>query len=258
MSYNSSLVGSGSTYGVPYFGHSQRSNALPWIKQIQQKKTRLAGGYSAVGTMTKLRQRRTAFRKSFKQKVLSIPPAKHLTSDSRVGVGSDTIYSVNVTAQVAQGDANNQRDGDAIYMEALKIKGQFESDPVSNAYKCRVLVGYSGEEYTAASFSSATLVGNQVFFSGTNNYNAIVNPKAFTCLYDTTMDLNSQIEGDVTIQSFESTIPLKQMLPYQSSGSVYGKYKNLYIVVVAYGVGIGAGTGVGTISCNWDLIFKNF
>jgi len=258
MSYNESMVGTGSTYGVPYWGRSQRSQSLPWIKQISQKKTRLNGGYSNVGSMTKLRTKRTAFRKSFKQRVLSIPPAKHLTADSRVGIGSDTVYGVNVTAQVVQGDANNQRDGDAIYMEALKIKGQFESDPTSNAYKCRILVGYSGEEFTAAAFSAATLSGNQVFFSGTNNYNAIVNPKAFTCLYDTTMDLNSQIEGDVTIQSYEATIQLKQMLPYQASASVYGKYKNLYIVVIGYGVGIGVGTGIGTISMNWDLIYKNF
>lgn len=254
MSYNSTMVGTGSTYGVPNWGRSQR--VIPWAKQISQKRTRFNGGFSSVGSMTKLRGKKTSYRKSFKQKVLSIPPAKHLTSDSRVGVGSDTVYAVNVTAQVIQGDSNAQRDGDAIFMEALKLKGHFESDPVSNAYKCRVLAGYSGEEFTAATFTATALV--PLFFPASQNYNAIVNPKAFTCLYDTTMDLNSQVEGDVTIQSFETTIPLKQMFPYQASASVYGKTKNLYIIVVAYGVGLAVGVGTGTITCNWDLIFKNF
>jgi len=251
------MVGSGSTYGIPSWGHSQRS-VVPWAKQISQKRTRFNGGYSNVGTMTKLRGKRTAYRKTFKQRVLSIPPAKHMTGNDRRALGSDTLYGVNITGQVTQGDLNSNRDGDAIFNEALKIKGHFESDTISNAYKCRVLVGYSGEEYTSAIFSSATLTGSDVFFSNANNYNAIVNPKAFTVLYDTTMDLNSQVEGDSTIQSFESTIPLKQMFPYQASASAYGKTKNLYVLAVAYGVGIAAGTGVGTISCTWDLIFKNF
>lgn len=256
MSYNSTMVGSGTTYGVPSWGHSQR--VVPWVKQDFQKKQRLNGGFSNVGTMTRMRTKKTRYRKTFKEKVLSIPPAKHLTSDDRRAIGSDTVYGVNITAQVVQGDSNAQRDGDAIYLEALKIKGHYETDTVSNAYKCRIIVGYSGEEFTSAIFSAATLTGGQVFFSGTNNYNAIVNPKAFTQLYETTMDLNSQIEGDATIQSFDATIPLKQMFPYQSAASVYGKTKNLYIVLVAYGVGIATGTGVGTISMNWDLIFKNF
>jgi len=222
------------------------------------KKTRFSNGYSAVGTMTKLRRKRVGLHKTFKQKVLSIPPAKHLVGNDRRAIGSDTLYGVNITAQVTQGDSISQRDGDAIYNEALKIKGHYESDTVSNAYKCRILVGYSGEEYTSAIFSATTLTGSEVFFTNANNYNAIVNPKAFTVLYDTTMDLNSQVEGDATIQSFETTIQLKQMFPYQASASVYGKNKNLYLLVVPYGVGIAQGTGVGTISCSWDLIFKNF
>lgn len=253
--YNNSMVGYNPNFvtppnsGVP-IRFSQRNAPM--------KKTRFSNGYSAVGTMTKLRRKRVGMHKSFKQRVLSIPPAKHLIGNDRRAIGSDTLYGVNVTAQVTQGDTIGQRDGDAIYNEALKIKGHYESDIVSNAYKCRVLVGYSGEEYTSSIFSAATLTGSEVFFTNANNYNAIVNPKAFTVLYDTTMDLNSQIEGDATIQSFETTIQLKQMFNYQSSASVYGKTKNLYILVVPYGVGIAQGTGVGTISMSWDLIFKNF
>lgn len=216
------------------------------------------GGYSGVGSMTKQRRKRVRFRKSFKQKVMSIPPAKHLTGDSQEVINQNTVYTLGLTTQVVQGDSNAQRDGDAIYLEALKINGHFQASSTSNAYKCRIIVGYSGEEFSPNTFTSSQLANTDVFFPSTFWTNAITNPKAFTVLYDTTLDVNSQVTGVSTLQSYSATIPLKRMHPYQSNGSQYGKTRNLYAVVVPHGVGVAAGTAVGSIFMNYDMIFKNF
>jgi len=260
IQYVPSLMGSStgnSTIGVvrPYDSISQ-VGSYPESKRGRMVAT--DSGYTAVGSMTKQRRKKVRFRKSFKQKVMSIPPAKHLTGDSQEIVQQNVVYTLALTQQIVQGDTNSQRDGDAIYLEALKINGHFQAASTSNAYKCRIIIGYSGEEYNPNTFTASQLGTTDVFFSSTFWTNALTNPKAFTVLYDTTLDVNSQVSGVSSLQSYSATIPLKRMHSYQSNGAVYGKTRNLYAVVVPFGVGVAAGTSVGSIFMNYDLIFKNF
>ena len=49
----------------------------------------------------------------------------------------------NLTSKIVQGTSNSQREGDSVYLEALKIEGIIHSSVDSNAYKYRILVGYS-------------------------------------------------------------------------------------------------------------------
>lgn len=260
IQYIPSLIGSSngnSTIGVvrPYDSISQ-VDAPSSTKRVRL--TDQQGGYSGVGSMTKQRRKRVRFRKSFKQKVMSIPPAKHLTGDSQTIISQNTVFTLGLTTQIVQGDSNAQRDGDSIYLEALKINGHFQAAAASNAYKCRIIIGYSGEEFAPNVFTSAQLANTDVFFPATFWANAIVNPKAFTVLYDTTLDVNSQVSDVSTLQSYSATVPLKRMHPYQSNGSQFGKTRNLYAVVVPYAVGAAAASDVGSIYMNYDLIFKNF
>lgn len=247
----------GSTIGVvrPFDSISQVGSYPSSFKRTRMS---TADGYTAVGSMTKKRRKKVRFRKSFKQRVLSIPPAKHLVGDSQEVVNANVIYTLGFTQQVVQGDSNSQRDGDAIYLEALKINGHFQASTTSNAFKCRILIGYSGEEFNPQTFLPSLLGTTDVFFPSTYYANGIVNPKAFTVLYDTTLDVNSQVSGVSSLQSFSATIPLKRMHSYQANGSVYGKTRNLYAVCVPFGVGTASGTAVGSIYMNYDMIFKNF
>ena len=85
----------------------------------------------------------------------------------------------------------------------------------------------------------------------------IINPKAFSVLYDQTMNLNSQIAGTVDVMSFAQTIQLNQKYLYQSAGSIYGKTKNLYVVVIADIAGGAPGiSNAGDLVLAMDLVYK--
>uniref|UniRef100_UPI004048B047 hypothetical protein n=2 Tax=Pseudomonadati TaxID=3379134 RepID=UPI004048B047 len=240
-------------YPVPVFGHSQR------FPVPNAKRQRANYSYYGTGTITKKKQANNRYRKSFSRKVLNVFPAKHLSGESQVTINNSTVYTMNLTAQVGQGTANNQREGDSIHLEALKINGLVQSATESNAYKFRILIGYSGEEFGTTTFASGSLSSSEIFLptTFTTTTNGIVNPKAFTVLYDKTIDLNSQVEGDRVIQSFSDTLRLNTKFPYQASASVYGKFKNLYAICISYAPDIAVGVPNGSILFSYDLIFKD-
>lgn len=247
------FVPSSQPYPVPMFGHSQR----PSIAKIQR--TRLRGGWSGTGTMTKKKNASQSLRKNFTRKVMNVFPAKHLSGTSNVTIPNAQILTKNITAQVTQGVTGSTREGDSIHLEALKFEGLFQTATESNGYKFRLLIGYSGEEYPNTTFTPGLLSTGELFLPGTSTtvVNGIVNPKAFTVLYDQVIDLNSQIEGDRTIQSVRDTIKLNKKFPYQSAGSIYGKSQNLYAVIISYACDTAADVPVGSILFAYDLIFKD-
>lgn len=190
----------------------------------------------------------------------------HYVTDSVVGNNNilhNVIYGYNMTSSLVQGSAVNQRQGDQIYLQNLKLKGFINSATASNSYTYRVLVGFSGEEYNTASLLPTNLGGAnpaEIWLPTflTSYTNGIVNSKAFTVLLDSTIDLNSQVSGASDLKSFEVTIPLYQKFQYQSAASVYGKTKNLYVVVTPFVVGgTGAVTSCGAVHIGANLSFKN-
>jgi len=195
---------------------------------------------------------------SFKSMMLKNTAAKHKTDGPGATMLHNSIYSLNVTSLITQGDTNQNRDGDAVNLEALKLRGFFNSNVTAGAYVMRILVGWSGEEYTTANFTTLGLGTAEIFLpSGANTVTSIVNPKAFTVLYDEVFDINSQIAATADVCSIVKTVPLNQKFNYQSDASTMGKTKNLYIVAVAFVVGgTGGVTGVGNIALATDLIFK--
>jgi len=230
-----------------------------WLAKRQRVGTKY-GGMSSTGS-TLVTRRRTARRqrKSFARKVFNVFPAKHLTGSSNTAILNGRIYTMNLSCQIVQGTAGFQREGDSVQLEALKLEGHFQTSTVSNAYKFRLIVGYSGEEYGPTQFNTANLTDDQIFQpnTGIQVANGIVNPKAFTTVYDETIDLNSQIDGDATIHSLRCTIPLNKKFPYQSIGSAYGKSQNLYAVVVSNQVGGALDAANGSAFISYDLIFRD-
>jgi hypothetical protein len=209
--------------------------------------------------MTKRKRPTTRYRKSFTRKVLNVFPAKHLTGNSAVTINNARVYTMNLTAQIGQGTANNQREGDSVYLEALKMEGHFQSATASNAYKFRLIIGYSGEEFGTTTFATGSLSESEIFQPSTTATlaNEIINPKGFTVLYDKIIDQNSQVEGDRVITSVRDTIQLKHKFPYQAAASVYGKFKNLYAVIVSYAPDVAIDVANGSIVLSYDLIFKD-
>jgi len=245
----STLASSG---GIPVFGHSQR---LPPLKM---QRLSGAGGLTVTRRINN-KKRKWGIRKTFKAKVKQLNPAKHLSGNTGVTINNAVIYTMNLTAQIGQGTGNNNRLGDAVFLEALKFEGFFQSGTAPNAYRFRLIIGWSGEEYGTTTLASGSLTSSELFLPSTDTTvtNAIINPKAFTAVYDEVHDLNSQVDGYRTIQSTRFTVPFKQSFPYQAATSVYGKMKNLYAVVVAYAADVAANTAIGSAVLSYDLIFKD-
>lgn len=199
---------------------------------------------------------------SLKKSISEMKPALHYGSSSILSLVHDSYFTLFPTQALVQGTSGAQRLGDSVRLEAIKIKGLVQTAAAANGYSYRIIVGYSTQEIAAATtFITTGLSATTLFQPNTaNNWgvNGIVNAKAFTVLSDTTIDINSQITATIDLESFAFTVPLQADFDYQSSGSVYGKTRNLCIVVIGDVVGgTSAVTSSGTSVFAWDLIFKN-
>jgi len=219
-------------------------------------------GRSLTRTMNK-RKRTVPRRMSFKKAVLNVKPAKHLSGESSVTINHNQILTCIPSQAITQGTGNTQRDGDAIYLAALKLRVNCQAAAASNGYTFRVLVGWTGEEYTTANIATtlvASVTAAELFLPTTTTFwmpNAQINPKAFTILHDQTYDINSQVASTSDVISDSYTVPINQNFEYQSTGSVQGKTRNLCIIAIGSVVGGSSGvTGVGNVVASWDLIFK--
>lgn len=199
--------------------------------------------------------------RSFKAKLMNVQPSKHYSYTADQACTHSTIYTTCPTSGIVQGTTNATRDGDLVNLAALKGKFHYASPAASGAYVGRFIIGYSGEEYTGlGSDFGAGITTTELFLPSTFGVtiNGIINPKAFTVLYDETIDLNSQLAGARDVSSGAFTLQLDTSFPYQSSGSTMGKSRNLYVLFMAAVMdGVSGTTASGDISVALDLIFKD-
>lgn len=235
----------GTTAMVPYVGTRTRP--------------RYRSGASQTMVTTKRKTRKNS--NSFLSRLMAAQPAKHYLNSSTTGLAHNNLFTVVPTAGITQGTAVTNRIGDQIHLAAIKIKGFFETDTTAGAYSYRVQVGYTGEEYNLPTTLGSGLTLAEVFQPNTTagwTVNGIVNAKAFTCIYDETIDINSQIAGVKDIKSYAFTVQLDKAFPYQGAGAVYGKNTNL-VVLVSSSVsgGVTGSTSTGLTVLAYDLIFKD-
>lgn len=209
--------------------------------------------------------KRKSVKSDVKKTILQMAvPYHNALADATAGkanIEHNTIYSLNLTAFLTQGTGNDDRQGDQVFLEALKLRGFVRSNATANSYTYRILVGFSPKEFNFVSQSNTGLQYVNLFLPGTGGtsfVNGIINPKAFTCVYDNTVDINSLLSAVTDISSMSATIPLKKKFAYQSDASTLGKTNNLYLVLIGYVTGGVTGTtGTGDIQIATDLIFKN-
>lgn len=212
--------------------------------------------------VTRKRKRTKANKSSFRSLLMNTLPAKHSTN----GVGQatmthNTIYTFIPTQGILQGDGNANRDGDAIDIVSLKLKGIAQSHSTAGAYSYRILVGWTGEEYLGLGGGFGSGLGaTELFLPSTSvnwTINGVINPKAFTCVYDQTIDIGSQITGVNDLTSFQISVPFNTRFLYQDAGSTQGKTRNLCVVIIgAVAGGVSGTTNAGSIYMGSDLIFK--
>lgn len=224
---------------------------------------RTAYGARPQNSLVTSRKKRMPKRNSFKSKVRAVEAAKHFTTDSyQANVLHANINTTLPTAQIVQGDTNSSRDGDEIFLEALRWKGVLETTAVSNGFSYRLMVAWTGEEINTAAGSTANgLTSAEVFLPNTGSnwiLGAIPNPKAITILHDQVIDINSLVATTSDLASFDIKVPIKQKFVYQSDGSKYGKTKNLVLIVIGNIIGgTNNSTASGAFVSSYDLIFKN-
>lgn len=193
---------------------------------------------------------------------MSAQPAKHCPfSDITVTGTHNTLYTFGPSQTIVRGTANDQRIGDSVHLLALKMSGFVISQfNLAKAVEFRIMTLWSGEEYSCGTSLTSGLSNGEIFVTTTTPGwapNGIINPKAVTILDDRTITLNNSIAGTADLESFSYTVPLNCDFDYQSSGSVYGKNRNLYVVVMGAIVdGVSGTTTWGLVNLSADLVFK--
>lgn len=251
MVYNQQIA----RYSIPFLAKYGAMTMLP-----SRKRTAVRTGGSQSMTITKTKKRRLTGRSSFKNKLYDTMAAKHASGEQGVSMTQHTLYTLVPTALPTQGDANNSRDGDAIVLCALKLNGFYNTATASGSYCFRIIIGYTGEEFSNTTFGSG--IGTTELFlpnTGGRTVNGLINAKAFTVLHDEKFTVNSEIASVRSRIDYNIYVPLgNEKFYYQAAASALGKTKNLVVVIAAEEVGGTTGvTDVGGTSISWDFIYKN-
>jgi len=229
-----------------------------------QTLNRIGGGINSVITRKKEVKKRKY--RTFREKVLALESAHHeVANDADLlisGATHNTIYTHNVTAQVAQGTTNYTRVGDNIHLEAIKISGFYASDSaLTNGQVFRIMLFYADVQDNTGGTGFGSAVGtNKVFLdttTGALSINGISDPKKINVIYDAAHTMNHGLSGSADVENIWINLQLQKSFTY-SPGTVYGKDTNLYILFCAGTAGGATGTtDCGDLNLSYDLIFKN-
>lgn len=218
--------------------------------------------YASTDKTTQKRSRRGKSN-TLKSQIIQMATAYHNSQNEARALLHQNIYSKSLTAAITQGTTNESRQGDAIYMCSLKIRGSIFSHTTAGAYQYRILVGYSPEQIgfiSLVSNGAGGLNNTDIFLDASSGpaTSWIINPKAFTVIYDKVVDINSQIADVKDVNHFCDDIPLETKFAYQSEGSTFGSKRQLFLVVIGcVADGVANTTNNGLIQVNTDLVFKN-
>jgi len=178
------------------------------------------------------------------------------------GLVANSVYSFNMTAQIAQGTLEGQRIGEEIHLTNVEGTFTMVCPTTAGPYQYRFLIVYSKEDVSgsASNFSTSGLSGLNVFQAGALGFTtAPTNPKACTVLFDRLITINSNITAIDDAEAVRFNIPLKnKKLQFQEGTSAYGKWANLFFVVV--GQALTSGTPPGTLGVpylNASLAFRD-
>lgn len=231
----------------------------------------LIGAKNPVSQTKTMTRTRRVKRKAKKEKVATVGAVKRMlraTSEMKqqalapaTNLSRNIMYSFNVTAQVLQGTTDPSRIGDAITLERITGYTTVVSATPAAYYQFRFLVIYSGEEYNPSTnnYSASGVQGAEVMTLGASGWTtAIPNLKACTVLHDQLITINSQLDSvedgathyfDVNLRGFQQK--------YQGLGSVYGKVKNLYLILSADCSDASIANPIGNAYTNYKLQFRD-
>lgn len=214
------------------------------------------GGYAANGGMTRrgMKGRRSSKKSGgttavVRRIVRGMEETKIFSSGNTAALIDGLIYTKGITQPIIQGTAEGTRISDSINLQWLKAKIVFNTAAVSGAFTYRILVVYH-EVQKNPPFDTTGLVYADLFLpnglTASANVQSITNKKGVTVLWDSFIDINSVVATTADCATVDVNVSLKSAkFPYVTAAAVYGKVKQLYLVVIPHVIG---GT-VGTTSC---------
>jgi len=214
--------------------------------------------YSMGGTKRSTMGKRRS-QPSFSKSIEIAKPAKHFCYNFAQTLSKGVVYTWSPTQALVRGVNDNQRIGDSATLVALKFNGWYNTNSTASVYQFRLIIGYSGEEVGAATLTNAGLGGTDLFQSNTavTGTNGIINPKAFTKLYDSKILLNSVLASQSDAANVTGSVSLNNnKFVYQSDGSTYGKTRNLVVILIADDILATAAANAGGATMSFDFIFK--
>lgn len=252
------------------------NNQLFALADNVYKRVRLSGGpVTSAGTRSKVSFTKKMKKKSvprrkkpqtLAQKIKSISlrqqEIKNCNNGSSANLTHAEEQTMNITAAITQGTTNEQRTGDEIILNRLRLFFDFAAPATAGAYAYRVMVLWSTFQNSSLTFSTTGLQFVNVFLPGAvagSNSMGIVNKKGVTVLYDGVVNINSNIAATADHVQFPIDVNLRNVkFPYLSTGSALGKSKNLYVFVIPFVIGGTVDTtGCGTVICNYSVDYRD-
>jgi len=231
------------------------------MKQKLLPPTKFYGGGSK--TTTKRKSKKPYYSGSTLRKVIrGMESAMHnVVGQSNFSTVHNTVYCCNLTFNITQGSAQDNRQGDSVYLNALKASIFYESPFGSaNGVTYRVLVHWSDIYKNSGSWSSGTIGLNNLFFNLTGNDRSstgLIDPKTTYVVYDELVTTQPNVTGTYAVSTDEFRVQLNKAINYLP-GTNEVNPRQLYMTVipsVANGT-TGLSDG-GKFIINTDLIFKN-
>jgi len=206
--------------------------------------------------------RKKAWKKpSLKRQLLRMHETKEASYQANITLLHQSSYAWCPTQTVLVGNNSNTRIGDDVYLTSLVMNGFFATDAAAHAcHKFRCIVFWSRAEVACGAFAQNVIGGSQVWHPGTDAIiaNAIPNPNACTVVSDFVIDAAQVLNTAKEFKSFNITVPLKQTFKYREVNGVYGKSKNLYVLVNSFiAGGVDNTTSAGTLTLAATLKFKD-
>lgn len=173
----------------------------------------------------------------------------------------NVFYSHCPTQMITQGVTNVNRVGDSVYLQDICINGFVNALATKLCnIRLRIIVGWHTKQVAATTLTTTGLASTDIFLPATSTAitNGIVNPRSFTVLSDSVIDLNSTNSTSEDIKSFYMTIPLKHNFEYSEGAGTYGKRKNLFVCFLPHEVGAVAVTeSAAAVTWSYCLKFKD-
>lgn len=232
------------------------------FKMLGKTSSRSRYGGSGSRTITK-RRKRNSGKYGLKTAIRSLESALHLatpgTGSNYFAATHNTVYSQNCTYNITQGTAQSNRQGDSVFLCALKFSG-FHEGPVAlqDGLVFRVLVFYADPFSGSAVFNSST-IGTGDLFIATNQYTStgIIDPKKVYVVYDETIEVQPSVTNTYTGTNFNGSVQLNKGVNY-FPGTNEVNPRQLYITVIpSIANGTTGVTSCGKFAISTDLIFKN-